>query len=358
MSTPDTVTVDGPGLCDDPSRPGPVDVPALLARSRETVGPALRAAVARLDVSSREQAEYHLGWVEADGSPGRGGGKAVRPALALLSAAAAGAPAETGLAGAVAVELVHNFSLVHDDLMDGDRERRHRPTVWARWGAASAILCGDGLLALATEVLLEDRSPHAAAAARLVAVTTRELIRGQAEDVAFERRADVGVDECLTMAAGKTGSLLATSAAIGAVLAGAPTAAVRGLSDYGMAVGMAFQLVDDLLGIWGDPAVTGKPVLSDLRSRKKSLPVTFAVQRGGAAGRELAAWLAHTGEQTDAELRAAADLVERGGGREWAGAEARRRMVAAERALAGAGLAAGPHAELLALGHHLIDREF
>ncbi|MEU7815066.1 polyprenyl synthetase family protein [Pseudonocardia sp. NPDC049154] len=341
----------------DTAAAGP-DVPALLAGCRDAVTPALKAAVARLDTASREQAEYHLGWVELDGSPGRGGGKAVRPALALLSARAAGAPAETGIAGAVAVELVHNFSLLHDDLMDGDTERRHRPTVWARWGAASAILCGDALLALATEVLLEDPSPHAAVAARLIATTTRELIRGQAEDVAFEERTDVGVDECLSMAAGKTGSLLATSAAIGAVLAGAPAATVAGLRDYGAAIGLAFQLVDDLLGIWGDPAVTGKPVLSDLRSRKKSLPVTFAVQRGGAAGRELAAWLARSGEQTEEELRAAADLVERGGGRDWAAAEARRQMDLAERALTGAGLDGDPRAELVALGRHLTTRSF
>jgi len=334
------------------------DIPALLSRCRDAVTPALRAAVARLDTASREQAEYHFGWVELDGSPGRGGGKAVRPALAVLSAAAAGAPEESGIAGAVAVELVHNFSLLHDDLMDGDAERRHRPTVWSRWGSASAILCGDALAALAIEVLLEDASPHAPQAARLIATTTRELIRGQAEDVAFERRADVGVDECLSMAAGKTGSLLAASAAIGAVLAGAPEATVRGLQDYGMGVGMAFQLVDDLLGIWGDPAVTGKPVLSDLRSRKKSLPVTFAVARGGAAGRELAAWLARSGDQSEDELRAAASLVERGGGRAWAAAEARRRMDTAERALAGAGLADGPRAQLAALGHYLTDREF
>ncbi|WP_181783765.1 polyprenyl synthetase family protein [Pseudonocardia pini] len=336
----------------------PFDVPALLRGCRDAVTPALRTAVARLDTASREQAEYHLGWVELDGTPGAGGGKAVRPALALLSARAAGAPERTGIAGGVAVELVHNFSLLHDDLMDGDTERRHRPTVWARWGAPSAILCGDAMLALATEVLLEDPSPHAAAAARLLAVTTRELIRGQAEDVAFERRADVGVDECLSMAAGKTGSLLATSAAIGAVLAGAPEPVVRGLQDYGMAVGMAFQLVDDLLGIWGDPGVTGKPVLSDLRSRKKSLPVAYAIQRGGAAGRELAAWLARSGDPDAPELRAAAALVEHGGGRAWAGAAARRQMDLAERALTGAGLVDGPRAELVALGRYLTDREF
>ncbi|WP_239028500.1 polyprenyl synthetase family protein [Pseudonocardia acidicola] len=331
---------------------------AVLRRGRDTVTPALRAAVARLDRASREQAAYHLGWIELDGTPGHGGGKAVRPALALLSAAAAGAPVQAGLPGAVAVELVHNFSLLHDDLMDGDTERRHRRTVWAHWGAPAAILTGDALLALAVEVLLEGGSPHAAPAARLLAATTRELIRGQAEDVAFERRSDVGVEECLSMAAGKTASLLATSAAIGSVLAGAPVGLTATLQTYGTELGMAFQLVDDLLGIWGDPAVTGKPVLSDLRSRKKSLPVTYAVHHGGTAGRELARWLAGAGEDGEAQLRRAAALVEDGGGRDWAAAEARRRIALGEKALAGADLPDGPRAELVALGRYLVDREF
>lgn len=336
------------------------DVPALLRRCRETVTPALQQAVDRLDPASREQAAYHLGWTELDGTPGRGGGKAVRPALALLSAEAAGASVAAGIAGGVAVELVHNFSLLHDDLIDGDAERRHRPTVWARWGAASAILCGDVLLALATEVLLEDSSPHAAEAARQLAATTRELVRGQVADVAFERRGDVGVDECLDMASGKTASLLATSASIGAVLAGAPEATTSALRTFGHAVGMAFQLVDDLLGIWGDPAVTGKPALSDLRSRKKSLPVTWAVCHGGQAGRELAAWLTapdQHGEPDEAELVHAAKLVEQAGGRQWATAQAIYQQQLGERALGAAPLAERPCRELLALGHHLLDRK-
>ncbi|WP_433282037.1 polyprenyl synthetase family protein [Pseudonocardia xinjiangensis] len=331
---------------------------AVLRRCREIVTPGLQAAVARLDPASREQASYHLGWTELDGSPGNGGGKAVRPALALLSAEAAGATAAAGLPGAVAVELVHNFSLLHDDLMDGDTERRHRRTVWAQWGAPSAILTGDALLALAVEVLLEAESPHASRAAWLVTGTTRELIRGQAEDIAFERRTDVAVDECLAMAAGKTGALLAVSAEVGAVLAGADAALTAALRTYGAELGAAFQLVDDLLGIWGDPAVTGKPVLSDLRSRKKSLPVTYAVHHGGTAGRDLARWLTGTGTDTEPELRRAAALVESGGGRDWAAAEARRRMSLAEKALAGVELPDVTRAELVALGRHLTDREF
>jgi geranylgeranyl diphosphate synthase type I len=257
--------------------------------------------------------------------------------------------------GAVAVELVHNFSLVHDDLMDGDTERRHRPTVWSLYGAPSAILTGDAMLALAQEVVLDSGSPHAIAAGRLLAETTRRLIHGQFLDVAFEQRDDVTLPECVTMAGGKTGALLSASAAIGAVLAGAPAAVVGALTRYGEEIGLAFQLVDDVLGIWGDPAVTGKPVFSDLRAHKKSLPITYATGHGGATARELAGWLAgaETGDET--ELARVAGLVESAGGRGWAMAEAARRVAAAEAAIAG--LPAGPRAELIEIARFIVGRE-
>jgi geranylgeranyl diphosphate synthase, type I len=329
-----------------------------LHRSRDAVVPALRKAVARLDPTTRAHASYHLGWTDAEGRPTAGnGGKAVRPALALLSAEAAGAPAHAGVPGAVAVELVHNFSLLHDDLMDGDVERRHRPTVWAVWGASAAILTGDALLALAQEVLLDCSSPHATAAGRLLAGATRELIRGQVEDLAFEKRNDVTVEQCLNMAAAKTGSLLSASAAVGAVLAGAEADVADALSMYGAHVGLAFQLVDDLLGIWGDPAVTGKPVFSDLRSRKKSLPVTYALSQGGPAARELAAWLATPDAVSEDDLRRAAQLVADAGGREWAATEAERRMRLGESALAEVALPDRPRADLIALGRFIVHRE-
>jgi geranylgeranyl diphosphate synthase type I len=329
-----------------------------LRRTRDIVTPALRAAIERLDKASRTQAAYHFGWSTADGRPaGGGGGKAVRPALALLSAEAAGAPAEVGVPGAVAVELVHNFSLLHDDVMDGDAMRRHRPTVWAVWGVPSAILTGDALLALAQEVLLESGSPHAGAAGALLSTATRDLIRGQVQDVAFERRSDVSLDECLDMAAGKTGALLAASAEIGAVLAGAPAAVAGALSAFGAHLGVAFQIVDDLLGIWGDPAVTGKPVFSDLRSRKKTLPVTYAAGQPGAAGEGLARWLAGTDPVDDAGLPAVAALVAAAGGREWAAAEAMRRTTLAEAALAAVPMPEPARRELVALGRFIVDRE-
>jgi geranylgeranyl diphosphate synthase type I len=330
-------------------------MPGALSWAQEMVVPATQTFLARLDDASAAIAAYHFGWTDVAGAPIRGGrGKAVRPALATLSAQAAGAPAQVGIPGAVAVELVHNFSLVHDDVMDGDTERRHRPTVWAVWGTNSAILTGDALLALAQEVLLDSASPCGAAAARLLVQATRHLIRGQVMDVAFERRADVSLAECLEMVSGKTGALISASAAIGAVLAGAPEETVAALSSFGAQLGVAFQLVDDLLGIWGDPASTGKPVFSDLRSRKKSLPVTYALSHGGSAGRELATWL---GESAPGGEARAADLVEAAGGRQWAASEARRRIAAAEQALSSVPIPAGPRAELAAIAHFIVDRE-
>jgi len=321
-------------------------LPTTLARARTAVEPALFDAVAHLDPVSRRLAEYHL----------EAGGKAVRPALALLSARAVGADEAIAVPGAVAVELVHNFSLVHDDLMDGDVERRHRPTVWAVHGAAAAILCGDAMLALATQVLLDVGTLDAIEAARQLAAATQELIRGQHADLDFEQRRFVGVDECLAMAAGKTGALLACSAAIGAVLAGAPTAAVRALSTYGAELGLAFQLVDDLLGIWGDPATTGKPVGSDLRARKKSLPVAFALTDSGPASAALARWLATEGPDSDADVARAAGLVEAAGGRAWAAEEATRRLALAESALSDADLDRSAVDELVALGRFVVTR--
>jgi geranylgeranyl diphosphate synthase type I len=345
----------------------PPAAPEALARTRELVEPAMRQAVARLDEPNRRICGYHLGWTDLLGRPTSGGGKGVRPALATLSARAAGADERVGVPGAVAVELAHNFSLLHDDVMDGDAERRHRPTVWAAWGTASAILAGDALLALAVEVLLEPGvDPRAGArAARLLTTTVRELVRGQTQDLAFEQRGTVGLDECLAMAHGKTGSLLAASASIGAVLAGAGDRLVDALAEFGTQLGMAFQLVDDLLGIWGDPERTGKPVYADLRARKKTLPVSYAISHGGAPGRELAAWMGTPVPDRDGasphaaepDVLHAAELVQAGGGRRWAEQEAQRRMQRAADALHEAPLDPGARAELLDIARFVVARE-
>jgi len=332
-------------------------MPSTLDTTRAFVEPALRAAVGRLDPWSYRVTAYHLGWCDEDGQPTVGsGGKAIRPAMALLAAQAVGGLAGSAVPGAVAVELVHNFSLLHDDLLDRDTQRRHRRTVWAVWGEATAILTGDALLALAHEILLESPNPAAGRAAWLLASATRELTRGQTADLAFETRGDVALEECLDMAAAKTGSLLATSAGIGAVLGGGSDSTVDAMLRFGREFGLAFQLVDDVLGVWGDPAVTGKPVHSDLRARKKSLPVTYAAGQPDCAP-ELTAWLAGTGEPDPEGLPAIAALLEEAGARAWALAEAERRMGLAEQALLEVELEPHARAELLALARYVVERD-
>ncbi|MEN3583434.1 MULTISPECIES: polyprenyl synthetase family protein [unclassified Streptomyces] len=317
-----------------------VDVTALLERGRTLATPVLRAAVDRLAPPMDTVAAYHFGWIDEHGDPVEGdGGKAVRPALALLSAEAAGAPAETGVPGAVAVELVHNFSLLHDDLMDGDEQRRHRDTVWKLHGPAQAILVGDALFALAGEVLLEDGTTEAARAVRRLTSATRALIDGQAQDISYEHRDRVSVEECLEMEGNKTGALLACASSVGAVLGGADEHTADALERYGYHLGLAFQAVDDLLGIWGDPAATGKLAWSDLRQRKKSLPVVAALAAEGPAAERLGRILASDADQpgvadfSEEEFAARAALIEEAGGRDWTAREARRQHAIALEAL-------------------------
>lgn len=333
-------------------------VPSALARARELVDPSLRTSIERLAPQIRRVAEYHLGFTEPDGRPASGnGGKAVRPALALLSAEAVGAPAEVALPGAVAVELVHNFSLLHDDVMDHDTERRHRPTAWALFGMGQAIVAGEALQELAHEVLLRPPTQERVTAGEALARAVSLMIAGQAEDLEFESRLDVSVEECLEMSAHKTGALLSCASSIGAILAGAPDEAVSALAGFGLHLGLAFQAVDDVLGIWGRPEVTGKPAWSDLRQHKKSLPVVAALGSRDPRRDRLTALLSN-GNLKEAEMARAAGLVDACGGRALAMQEAERQLALAVSALARAPIAADARAQLIEIAEFVTAREF
>ncbi|MFE3168563.1 polyprenyl synthetase family protein [Streptomyces sp. NPDC059224] len=322
--------------------------PQVLVRCRDLVRPALATAVGRLHPWVGEMAGYAFGWCEAGGSPAAApSGKGVRQALAVLGAEAAGAPAERGVPAAVAVELVHAFSLVHDDIMDGDATRRGRPAVWQAYGTGAAVLAGDALFALAVETLAG--APGGPGTLRLLSAALADLVHGQADDLLFAARpwTDVSVREYRTVAERKTGALLGCALALGAALGGAPDATVAALDMAGRHLGVAFQLVDDVLGIWGDPAVTGKPVHGDLRERKKTYPVLAAL--GSPAGTRLAPLL-----DTPARAAEAAVLIEEAGGRAAALAEARRHTARAEALLAGPSPAS---AELRGLLDFLVRRD-
>ncbi|TXS33590.1 polyprenyl synthetase family protein [Streptomyces sp. ms191] len=337
--------------------------PAVLKRCRELVRPVLAEAVGRLHPWPGEMAAYALGWADTAGTPALGGseGKGVRQALAVLGAEAVGADGAAAVPGAVAVELVHTFSLLHDDIMDADALRRRRPAVWKAYGTGPAVLAGDALHAQAVAGLAEARNPHAAAAVRCLCRTLNALVTGQAEDLRFEERpwsgpGSVVPGEYRSMAEHKTGALLGGAIALGAVLGGAPDRTVTALERAGRHLGLAFQAVDDLLGIWGDPAETGKPVHADLRRGKKTYPVLAALAGGGTAARELETRLG-SARRIDGETAARlATLVEEAGGRTAAREEARRQLDTARRALRAAPLAHTAAQELDTLFTHLLDR--
>ncbi|WP_445283965.1 family 2 encapsulin nanocompartment cargo protein polyprenyl transferase [Streptomyces sp. DSM 118148] len=338
---------------------------ALLERTRAVVDPELRAAVESLPGSMRRIARYHFGWEHADGTPAAGNaGKAIRPALVLAAAAALGGPRAGAAAvrAAVAVELTHNFTLLHDDVMDRDATRRHRPTAWTVFGDADAILAGDALQALALRLLAADPHPVSGQAAARLADCVVELCAGQHTDTALERRApeEVTLDEVLAMAEAKTGALLGCACALGALYAGAGEEEVAALDGFGRQAGLAFQLIDDVIGIWGDPLRTGKPAGADLAVRKKSLPVVAALASGTPAGAELAALYGKPyteGEDGDGgEIARTALAVERAGGRDWAQAEAADRMARAVQELARAVPAPEAAGGLLALAEFVTRR--
>ncbi|MFJ7074832.1 family 2 encapsulin nanocompartment cargo protein polyprenyl transferase [Streptomyces sp. NPDC098781] len=335
LGGPRSAAVEGDG--GGPGSPDGVEATVILERARASVDPELRAAVESLPPSLRRIASYHFGWEHPDGTPAAGNaGKAIRPALVLTAAAALGGPRARAAAvpAAVAVELVHNFTLLHDDVMDRDTTRRHRPTAWTVFGEADAILGGDALQALALRLLAEDPHPASAPAVARLADCIVELCAGQQADTALEKRkpGEVGLAEVLTMAEAKTGALLGCACALGALYAGAAAEDVAALDSFGREAGLAFQLIDDVIGIWGDPRHTGKPAGADLAARKKSLPVVAALTSGGPAAAELAALYETPYDKEDLQRTALA--VERAGGRDWAQAQAADRMARAMQELA------------------------
>ena len=334
--------------------------PQILERARVLAEPSLRHAVEQLDPQIAPLALYHFGWADEHGRPVKksSGGKGIRSALAVLSAEAAGAPAETGVPGAVAVELIHNFSLLHDDIIDGDAERRHRPAVWAVFSQGEAIIVGDALHALAFDVLLGGVAGGAgSAAASRLASATAAMIAGQSRDMAFNERMDVTPEQCLAMEADKTGALLGYASSVGAVLAGADAEVITALEGYGSKLGLAFQAADDLLGIWGDPAVTGKPVGNDLRERKKSFPVVVALSQQTAASEELASILTQDTALNEAAIARATELVEQAGGKESATIAAHDYLHQALACIQTAPLAAPAVEELTHLARFVVTRD-
>ena len=268
----------------------PMDIKPLLS----SIESELQRQISRFDTPRtrpfHEMMTYHMGWT-GDGAGPEATGKRIRPLLVLLSCAACGALWEPALPAAAAVELVHNFSLVHDDIQDNSEKRRGRPTTWVKWGMPMAINVGDSLFVMSNQAIMELKENYGPGtivrAAEILHNTCLELTRGQFLDMSYEERNDLGVEDYWPMVAGKTAALLSACCHIGALLGGADDAGQDAYRAFGHYLGLAFQVQDDILGIWGDEIMTGKSAASDLIEGKKSLPVLAGL---GANGRFAGRW--------------------------------------------------------------------
>jgi geranylgeranyl diphosphate synthase, type I len=301
--------------------------PKALDRSSVIIGPLLRNSINRLPEPVRTVAGYHFGWCNNQGTPVRGGdsGKLLRPALALLCGHAVGGSDDWAAKAAAAVELVHNFSLLYDDVMDHDDRRRDRPAAWKVFGEHGALLTGNAMLVLAIELLTECGN-RSTIGINIINNALLAMVDGQASDVALPAAHDVTVETSLAVAAAKTAALIECACVLIPSLAGIAPDVVEHLRAFGHHVGIAFQITDDIIGIWGDSDETGKPVGADIRSRKKSLPVVIGLNASGAARDQMAELYESGSNFDDDDVRLIVALLDQVGSRELARLSAREHL--------------------------------
>ncbi len=287
---------------------------------------------------------YHLGWVDAGlGSESGTAGKRIRPLICLLVCDAASGNWEQAVPAAAAIELLHNFSLIHDDIEDGSRTRRGRKTVWELWGVPQAINAGDSMFSSAYAALarVADRGVAAETTVDSLQVFAQacvQLTKGQHLDMRYETQVSVDVEQYLQMIAGKTAALISATSEIGAIIASSEPEKRRHFAEFGRNVGLAFQAHDDVLGIWGNETTVGKSTVSDILTRKKTLPVVYGLAQSSEL-RDL-----YAGAQLD--VQRAVDLLEAAGAKDYAMAAVDRYSEAAMAHLAKAH-PAGPAGDAL-----------
>src|SRR5579885_122424 len=263
-----------------------VDLSAVFARYRPALDASLRAAIpaARVTPDLYDVLRYHLGWLDEAGKiVQRHPGKLLRPTLCLLCCEAAGGDYQRAIAAATAIELLHNFSLIHDDVEDRGTERRGRPTVWARWGEPLAVNAGDNLLILSELALLRAPEHGITPTAtleqiRLLNECCLTLTEGQHLDLTLEGNPEISREQYFQVISGKTAALLGCSTQLGALSGGASQEEAAHYRQFGYALGLAFQIQDDVLGIWGESNATGKSAAADIYGHKVTLPVIEALQ--------------------------------------------------------------------------------
>jgi geranylgeranyl diphosphate synthase type I len=296
----------------------------------ETMLPAieseLQRQVARLDEPLTrpfyEMLTYHMGWTGEGAGPDVTG-KRIRPLLVLLVITSYEMKWLHALSATAAIELIHNFSLVHDDIQDNSDKRRGRTTVWKKWNMPQAINVGDALFVIANQAILDLSKNYSAdvvvRTARVIQNACLDLTRGQYLDMTYENRNDLSIDDYWKMIEGKTAALLSACTQIGAILGAADEQTIEQYRIFGRDLGLAFQVQDDVLGIWGNEALTGKSAASDLVEGKNSLPILYGISQKGKFAQRWAASAIRPDEVAEV-----AQMLVNEGAREYAQREAER----------------------------------
>jgi geranylgeranyl diphosphate synthase type I len=293
-----------------------MELPAVFERYHDLLDEEIRSIINERKSSMYNMLRYHFGWLDKDGQlRNRSNGKAVRPTLCLLTCEAVGGDYNLALPAAAAIELVHNYSLIHDDIQDDDTERRHQPTVWKVWGKAQAINAGTAMRMLAGVALRRLKIPPARQIhlQSLVDEATICVIEGQYLDISFESRSDISTTDYIEMVGCKTAALIACAIETGAVLGTENQNTIAAFHEFGWNLGMAFQAKDDILGIWGKQEETGKPSGNDIRRRKKTLPVVYAIQETSGDTRDTLLRIYNSEILTEAYVQSIIGILENTG---------------------------------------------
>ena len=259
--------------------------PSILWKHRNSIEEALASVVSSDDLNLKNMLRYHMGWEDEHGHPTVSGtGKGLRSSLCVYACEAVGGTASQSLSLAASVELIHNFSLIHDDIQDEDTERRHRPTLWSIWGKPMALQAGNVLRVLADmgpqQLNQKEVDPDIlASCSKILTTACLEIIEGQFLDLSFEGKTDIGISRYIDMITRKTGALIRSAMHLGAISGTENPRDIESLANCGHYLGLLFQIRDDYLGIWGSDKETGKPTGSDIIRKKNSLPIVYGLER-------------------------------------------------------------------------------
>lgn len=339
------------------------ELPGMLQRYRTHISEALRFSLSKDDTPVYDMLRYNMGWVDIEGNPcAATEGKALRPTLCLFGCEATGGSINKAMPAAIALELIHSFSLIHDDIQDHDETRHHRPTLWAKWGVPKALVAGNILRVVADTSLqrLVDEGVEIDQALAVVGMLTEaylEMIEGQYLDISYEGRPDIAIDDYLNMISKKTGALIRCAVNLGAVIGTRDETTIEAFRVFGRSLGYVFQIRDDVLGVWGNEETTGKPVGADIRRKKNSLPVVYAMSQADTEDKQLLDCIYQKEQLSDDDVSAVLNVMERVNVKGYAQKLAQEHSDIALEALAGVELAPDMRRETEDLVHFLLVRQ-